>query len=119
MEKALLDFVVEKTHAVIAAPSCCAELKAAAQAWLDSCGTAGQAEATRRYLAELEADVMPVEGLLTFAESEMGEKIFGAEVAKGVAAHARELQAGGARFCDCPACAAAAAILEKKAQLLS
>ena len=30
------------------------------------------------------------------------------------AAHAREIKAAGAKYCDCPACAAVEAILEKK-----
>jgi len=35
-----------------------------------------------------------------------------------VAAHARDLQAAGKLYCDCPACAAVEAILEKKDELL-
>lgn len=119
MEKALLDYVTEKTHALQNAPSCCAELKAAAKAWLDAVGTGRFEEETRRYLARLEADIMPVEGLLAFAESEAGSQVFGAEGAKKMAAHARELGAQGAAYCDCPACAAAAAILEKRGELLA
>ena len=47
----------------------------------------------------------------------MGDGI-GAEMAKNVAAHARELKASGAPYCDCAACAAAAAILEAEGGLL-
>ena len=36
----------------------------------------------------------------------MGTKIFGAEKAKALAAHARDRMAKGAKWCDCPACAA-------------
>ena len=32
--------------------------------------------------------------------------------------HAKEIKAGGAKYCDCPACAAAEAILAKKADML-
>ena len=39
MDKQILDFVVEQTHALMAAPSCSQEAKAAAQAWLDAVGT--------------------------------------------------------------------------------
>lgn len=35
-----------------------------------------------------------------------------------MAAHGRELKDAGRPYCDCPAYSAAAAILEKKAQLL-
>lgn len=114
MEKTLLDFVTQKTHELMAAPSCCQELKAVAQEWLDD----PSPEMTRRYVTELEEDIVTADGLLAFAQSPAAEKIFGAEGAKGVAAHARELEAAGAPYCDCPACAACAAILEKKAQLL-
>ena len=41
-----------------------------------------------KYIEELEADIVTVDGLISFAESEMGAKVFGGEEqAKGVAAH--------------------------------
>lgn len=113
------NFVVEKTKELMQAGSCCAEAKAAAQSWLNAVGTAGEAEETQKYLAELEADIIPIDGLISFAESEMGSKVFGAGKAKEVAAHGKAIKADGATYCDCPACAACAAILEKKAELLS
>lgn len=61
---------------------------------------------------------MPVDGLIGFAESDMCAQVFGADKAKDVAAHAKELKAAGAKYCDCPACAAAEAILEKKDDIL-
>lgn len=118
MEKTLLDFVTEKTRALIAAPTCCSQLKAMAEDWLNAAGTAQEAEATRRYVAEMEADIMPAEGLLAFAKSEMGAKVFGLENAPNVAAHAQALVDAGAPYCDCAACTICAAILEKKEQLL-
>lgn len=39
MDKTSLDFVIEKTHELMKASTCCNELKAAAQAWLDALGT--------------------------------------------------------------------------------
>ena len=39
MDKQVLDFVTEQTHALIAAPSCCKEAKEAAQSWLAAVGT--------------------------------------------------------------------------------
>lgn len=61
---------------------------------------------------------MPVDGLIGFAESDMCAQVFGADKAKEVAAHAKEIKAAGAKYCDCPACAAAEAILEKKDDIL-
>ena len=66
----------------------------------------------------MEADIVTVDGLIAFAGSEAGEKVFGTEKAKEVAAHAEEIKAAGAKYCDCPACAAVEAILEKKDQIL-
>ena len=85
---------------------------------LECLGTEREKEETAAYLAELEEDIVTVDGLISFAESEAGANVFGAEHAKEVAAHAREIKATGALYCDCPACAAVEAILEKKELLL-
>lgn len=118
MKQETLNFVKEQTAALIAAPSCSAEAKAAAEKWLAAVGTAEEAEATKAYVAELEADIMPIDGLIAFAGSDAGVGVFGAELAKNILAHAEEIKAAGAEYCDCSACAACKAILEKKAELL-
>lgn len=118
MEKQILDFVTEKTRELMGAATCSREAKGAAQSWLDAVGTDREAEETRKYVAELEADIVTVGGLLALAESEAGARIFGAEAAKGVAAHAREIQEAGAKYCDCPACAAVEALLARKSEIL-
>ena len=118
MDKEVLSFVVEKTHELMNAASCSKEAKASAQTWLDAVGTENEAAATKTYIAELEADIMPVDGLIGFEESEIGAQVFGTDKAKEVAAHAKEIKAAGAKYCDCPACAAAEAILEKKDDIL-
>ncbi|MFQ8666449.1 molecular chaperone Hsp90 [Anaerostipes caccae] len=117
MKKDVLDFVVEKTRELIDSPTCSSETRDAANTWLDSVGTEAETEETKKYITELEEDIMPIDTLIGFAESEAGAQVFGADKAKDVAAHAREIKAEGAEYCDCPACAAAAAILEKKDQL--
>ena len=118
MEKALLDFVTAKTQDLLAAPSACQEVKAAATAWLAAVGTNKEAEETAKYIAELEADIMPIDGLIAFAQTELALQIFGAEGVQRLKAHAKELKASGAKYCDCPACAACKAILDKKAEML-
>lgn len=118
MDKHVLDFAVEKTHDLVNAPTCSSETKAAAQAWLDAVGTENEAAETRKYIEELEADIMPIDNLIGFAESDAGAQVFGAEKARYVAAHAKEIKAAGAKYCDCPACAAVEAILSKKEDLL-
>lgn len=118
MKQETLNFVKEQTAALMAAHSCSAEAKAAAEKWLATVGTAEEAEATKAYVAELEADIMPIDGLIAFAGSDAGVGVFGAELAKNILAHAEEIKAAGAEYCDCPACAACKAILDKKAELL-
>ena len=61
---------------------------------------------------------MPIDSLIRWAESEKGTQIFDIDNAKNVAAYAKEIKFAGAKFCDYPACVAAAAILEKKESLL-
>lgn len=118
MKQDVREYVAGQVRALMEAPSCCAEAKAVAQNWLDALGTDREAEQTKRLIAEVEADIMPIDGLLAFAGSEAGAQVFGAEMAKNVAAHAQELKDAGAKYCDCAACAACAAILEKKEELL-
>lgn len=114
MDKEVLGYVVDKTHDLVDAPTCSRETKEAALAWLDAVGTDREAAETRKYIDELEEDIMPIDNLIGFAESEAGAQVFGADKAKEVAAHAREIKSAGAKYCDCPACAAVEAILEKK-----
>ena len=118
MDQKVLDYVVEKTHELMNAPSCSKEAKQAAQNWLDAIGTDNQLAETKKYIAELEADIMPIDGLIAFANSEMGVKVFGEEMAKNVLVHAKDIKAKGAKYCDCPACKAVADILAKKEQML-
>lgn len=118
MDQKVLDYVVEKTHELMNAPSCSKEAKQAAQNWLDAIGTDNQLAETKKYITELEADIMPIDGLIAFANSEMGVKVFGEEMAKNVLAHAQDIKAKGAKYCDCPACKAVADILVKKEQML-
>ena len=113
MEKQLLEEVIKETKNLIAAPSCCQEAKEAANAWLDAVGTENEEAETKKYIAELEEDIIPIDGLIAFAGSEAGAGVFGAEKAKEVEAHAKEIKAAGAKYCDCPACSAVEAILSK------
>ena len=79
------------------------ELKAAAQAWLDTVddGTAN-AEPTKAFVKALEESICTVEELAAVPQ---------------FAAHAAELKAKGALFCDCEACTIAADLLSKKEYL--
>lgn len=116
MDKQML---IEKTKAMATAPSCCAELKAAVQNYLAAIGTADEKVAAQNLLAEIEEDITDVDNLVIFAHSEHAKEIFGAEGAKKFAAHADELKASGAKYCDCGACASGVEILQNKAIILS
>ena len=120
MNAEVKDYVTQKVNELIEAQSCCAEAKEAAKNWLDAVGTEKEAEAAKNLIAELEEDIMPIDGLIAFAGSEAGAQVFGAEkaTAKKVLAHGQEIKAAGAKYCDCAACAACEAILEKKEELL-
>lgn len=118
MDKKVLDYVTQKTHELMSVPSCCSEAKAAAKAWLDAIGTEKEAVETKKYIDELEADIVPIDSLISLVESDDGIKFLGADAAKSMAVHAKKIKSAGAKYCDCPACTAAAAILEKKDMLL-
>ena len=117
MTQETLDFVKEKTVALIAAHSCSAEAKAAAEKWLAAVGTAKEAEVTKAYIAELEADIMPIDGLIGFAGSEAGIGVFGAELAKNILAHAKEIKLP-VRSIAIARPALPASILDKRQRLL-
>lgn len=97
--------LIETIKAMAAAPSCCPELKAAVQAYFDAVGTADEKIAAQNLLAEIEEDITPIDNLVSFAHSDIPVQLFGVEGAKKFAAHADELKASGAKYCDCGACA--------------
>lgn len=110
--------LIEKVKAMKAAPSCCAKLKQVAQNYLAAVGTANEKSAAQSLIAELEEDVTPIDKLVAFSHSDHAAQIFGAEGAKKFAAHADELKASGAKYCDCGACAPGREILENQQVLL-
>lgn len=119
MDQNSREYFIEKVNDLISAPSCCPEAKQAGQEWLDAVGTEKEAEASKALLEEVKVDIMPIDGLIGFAGSDAGKEVFGEEVAANVLAHAQEIKAAGGEYCDCPACAACAAILERQDELVS
>ena len=108
MKQELMNAITEKTKELMNSVTCSAEARAAAQTWLDAVGTQRIEEVTQAYMKELEEDIVTIQG----------KQIFGEEKAVQVAEHAKEIKQQGALYCDCPACTAAAYILEKKDELL-
>ena len=104
-QKTLRDKLIAKTKAMIALDYCFPDLKAAAQNWLDtlSDGKANEA-ATKAYVAELEACIVPVDETIDFAKGA------GADY-KDLLDQAVAAKAAGKPSCPCEACALAEEIL--------
>ena len=116
MANANRDFIVEKVKEVLAAPSCCPELKDAAQKYLAA--LADEKAAGKILIAELEEDVQSIDNTLAFFCSDAAKEIFGAETAANMAETARKVKASGEKICFCPACRAGKAILDNREALL-
>ncbi len=119
MDQSTRDFLLKKTEELLNAFSCCKELKEAATAWKESIGTDSEPEKLKAYIAEVEDDIVPIDALISLAGSDAGAKIFGADKAKEVASHGEEIKKAGAKYCDCPACAACEAICARKDEILA
>ena len=104
--------LIEAAKAMIAAPSCCQDLKTVAQAWINAVGTAGEKAAADALLAELKEDVCTIDHALAFFDSPRAVQYFGEEKAKELAAVARKTKENGGKWCFCEACAAGAKLLE-------
>ena len=95
--------LAEETRQLIAVEWARPELKAAAQAWLDTMEDGeANAEATRAYVKALEDSICTVDELAAVPQ---------------FAEHAAELKAQGKQYCDCAACSLCADILSKKEYL--
>ena len=113
-QKKIRDDLKAKVEEMMAAPSCCAELKAAAQAWLDTYddGNANQA-ATAALVKELEEDISSIDSCIGFLGSDMAKQIYGDAQPAALAA-AEASKAAGGTVCTCKACQLGAEILKQK-----
>ena len=66
MNKESLEAVTGEVRKLLEAGSCCKEAKGAAQAWLDAVGTDKESEQAKKLVAELEEDIVPIDGLIAF-----------------------------------------------------
>ncbi len=116
-QKKIRDDLKAKVEELIAAPSCCADVKAAAQAWLDTYddGNANQAPA-KALVKALEESVCTIDDAIGFYKSDAAKGIFGdAQTAK--VAEAEAAKAAGETVCTCAACQLGAEILKSKSYL--
>ncbi len=112
------NYVTEKVQAILAAPSCCPELKEIGMEWIQAAGSIHEDAATKALVHELEEDVNTIDDTIEFFSSPAAAAMFGQEQAMGMAKQAREHKAAGGTHCFCPACANGKAILDIKEQLL-
>ena len=112
------DIIIEKVKEVVEAGSCCAELRAAGQAYLAALGTDQEKIAAVALIAELEEDVNFGEQSLAFFESDAAKEMFGEDQAKAMADAQRADLDNGGKYCICPACQAGGALLEMKDEIL-
>ena len=92
--------LIAKTEQLLAIEWAQPALKEAAQKWLDTKDDGNaNAEATKEYVAALQANIATVDELAAVPQ---------------FAEHAAELKAKGEKFCDCDACKLACDILDKK-----
>ncbi len=95
----------------------CDELREAARNWLDTFNDAeANAEATKKYITELEEDVMSIDDYIGFCSSDFAKQLFG-DRQEAEIAEAKKLKANGAVICPCPGCTLGAEILADKEYL--
>ena len=116
-QKTLRDSLADKTRALIAVDYAHPELKAAAQAWLDTFDDSkANGEASEKYAAALEACVLGVDEAIEHLSSPEGKLHFG-DMAEKLLEHMKELKTLGKAVCDCEACTLAKEILDQKQYL--
>ena len=113
-QKKIRDDLKAKVIEMMEAPSCCAELKEAAQAWLDTYddGNANQ-EPARKLIAVLEESVGDIDGCIAFLGSDFAKQIYGDAQPAALAA-AEEAKRNGRKVCTCKACDLGAQVLAQK-----
>ena len=112
-QKAVRGRLAELTEKLIAS-NANAALKEAAQKWLDTMDDrAANDQPAKDYIAALEYGVATIDELCDFVNSDKAKEIMGDKVAEAQA-HAAELKASGAKYCDCEACKLALEILKDK-----
>ena len=116
-QNAIRNSLVDKTHALLAIPHARPELKAAAQAWLDTKddGSANSA-AAQAYITALEQSICTVDECLAFIATPASQKAFGDKHAEAEA-HMKARKAAGETYCDCDACTLCLEIYENREYL--
>ena len=113
MDKELFDYTAQKVEELLAAPSSSQTTRAAAQGWKNAIAAGEDADAaTKKLLDAIDEHHTTIDELIAFA-SGAAKDVMGEEVAAGMLAHAQEIKAQGAKYCDCAACTATHELLAK------
>lgn len=107
--------LVEYAKKVVAAGSCCPELKEIGTKWI---ADPEDATLTKQFIEELREDVTSIDGLISFTASDAGKQVFGAEAAQKMHAAAEDAKKKGVKYCICDACTNGGVILDHAAELL-
>lgn len=115
MDKETFECVAERADILATADSSKQETKDAALAWKEAVAAGDDAaveEATAKFVDFLEGRPRTIDGLIAFLEGP-GKELFGEEAAAQGLVAQKKRKEDGAKFCDCPSCAAASEILAK------
>ena len=116
MEKELFDYVAKRADILAASDTSTQVTKDAAAAWKDAVAADGSdaavEAATTALLDVLEGRPTTIDGVIAFAEGPAKE-LMGEEAAAQMLAAQKQRKAEGAKYCNCPSCAAASELLAK------
>ena len=91
---------------------CWEPLKEAAEEWLKAVGTDAEDAAKEKLIPMLKNGVATVDEMLEKFGAEDAKEKFG-DMGEQILAYAKQLQAEGKKYCNCPACTKAKEILEE------
>ena len=114
MEKELFDFVSERVDVLAVSGASKQDTKDAAQAWKDAVAADAAAAdaATETLLDFLQDRMLPIDGLIAFAQGPAAE-LFGAEGAAKLLEEQLQRKEQGEKYCNCEAHVAAGELLAK------
>ena len=116
MEKELFDFVNERADILVTSQSSTQVTKDAAQAWKDAIAADASDEAkqaaTNKLLDVLEGRPTTIDGVIAFA-SGPAKELMGDEAAAQMLEAQLKRKEQGAKWCNCPSCAAASELLAR------
>ena len=110
MEKELFDYVAERAGILATADTSKQDTKDAAAAWKDA--DAAVDAAPTKLLDFLEGRPTTIDGVIAFAQGPAKEMMGEETAAKMLEAQLARKEAG-AKYCNCPSCAAASELLAK------